>query len=1390
MMIIMKKFFYSLFAVTIFFSCAQQSDIENLQMQIDDLKSGQIASINAQITSINGSIVSLVAMDSELKGYITTLQEQKDALEKADEELRKSISELETSLKGDISAAEANIIAQLQSYLDGQISTINTLIVQLQQKDEELQNQISALKTYVDGGIQNTKDWASATFVTLEEYNKTAGIVASLQSQIEAINSQIQQMSVGITQEDLTNAINNLDSSLQTKINQAVSNCNSAIATAKSEITGAYTTAIQQAVASSESSLKSWVNNKLSGYYTIAQADAKLSALQTLLEGNLATQKTYLEGLNTLLKEKLDSTDKALSELIAANEEAIEKNKKAISDNTADIIQLRADLTTARNEITAAYQQAISTAIGNIDGQLRGEIATQVNTLNSRIDDEVAAINTAIETLTGRVTQCEKDIKNIKSTIYSIQLDIEELQEQVAAILARIQSVSYVPKYSDGKAVMTFTNNGTITPGTAEFTFELQPSATAAQIAQVWQTALSMTAVYTITKSAPETDALNIESVSAEGGYLSVIVSGSAMKEAYFKNQCSASVRLKISDGNNERCSEYVEMVPWTTDVISFGDSRFKAYCVENFDTSGDGEITEEEAKAVTSITASMLNITSLVGIEYFCNLESIDVSYNKLETLDLSHSPKLKTIDVSGNKLQTLGLGGLSAIETLDCSNNKLGTLDVSDAQPLVTLNANNNQLGALNISRNKVLKELQCASNNITALDFKNNTALETIVCRRNSISVLDVTKLTGLKMLDCGNNSIVNLYLNNNTALESLYCGSNSLGSLNVVANTSITTLDCSSNSLSALDVTHNTALVSLNCSKNNLTSLDVSRNTSLETITCTGNPALEKLWINNASHAAAMDIYKDDITGIFYNDGGIYIPDANLKAYLLALFDDDEDGEISILESENIQNVNCSGHGVSDLTGLECCTNLKYLNFNGNSVTTVNLPNLPHLETIVAYGNPISKLNVNNDTALTALYLQDVNTNALSGTEMTITAYDQASTLYLAFAGTPYTTLNLNDNDSLTSYDISENTQLTKFYASNNSLVTNVNIAPLTALAYLDLSNCGLTSLNVDTNTALETLNCSHNNLSSLNVDNNTVLVTLDCSDNHISTIRITNNTALETVNVSSNQLSNINVRKNTALKSLNVASNANISALALGYNNALEKLNASNTALSDIDLTANQAITTLDLSGCSSLLLIDVSKYTTLVELNVSNTSLTSLNVSNNAALKKLYVNGCPISSLIITSKCANSLYYQYIVPDGVVGIIFQASTETVKIISIDENCNYWMAGDYSKVGATSSSNGAYNTDQMVSLSTAAQWCRNHGPQWYLPAKEELIKIYSNITSLNNRLLSIGGTQLKSEKYWSSTEDSASYAYYVSLSNGGSESYFKHGAYYIRAIRQI
>ena len=444
-------------------SCAKQDDIDNLQKQIDNLKSNEIATVQQQMSGIQLSLGNLQTVDTELRGYIRMLQDQESKLAQADEALEGSIASLKTELKGDISAAKSDALAQLETYkanVSSQLAALRASIDSLKSKDADLQTQITSLQSYIDGdlksyidnGDKSVKTWASASFATLTQYNATADLIADIQGEISSINDRLTVLEAtpaGVTRKELDDVISALDADHQSKLSKAVSDCNEAIASAKEEITAAYTTAIANAIAASESSMRTWVNDQLSGYYTIAQADAKIAALKTNLESQLSTQKTQLQSLISNLESSLELKIKNNADdieecrgLIADCNTLIGQNAQAISDNAAAIAQLRTNLGTTKTEITTAYQQAISTAIGTLDGQLRGEIATQVETVNSRIDDEVAAVNATIDALTARVTQCEEDIRNIKSDIQAMQQAIDDLSDKIATVQQQIESIN------------------------------------------------------------------------------------------------------------------------------------------------------------------------------------------------------------------------------------------------------------------------------------------------------------------------------------------------------------------------------------------------------------------------------------------------------------------------------------------------------------------------------------------------------------------------------------------------------------------------------------------------------------------------------------------------------------------------------------------------------------------------------------------------------------------------------------------------------------------------------------------------------------------------------------------------------------------------------------
>lgn len=299
------------------------------------------------------------------------------------------------------------------------------------------------------------------------------------------------------------------------------------------------------------------------------------------------------------------------------------------------------------------------------------------------------------------------------------------------------------------------------------------------------------------------------------------------------------------------------------------------------------------------------------------------------------------------------------------------------------------------------------------------------------------------------------------------------------------------------------------------------------------------------------------------------GKIYIPDPNLKSLLLAEYDSNGDGVISVIEAEAITSVICEGRGISDLTGLESCPNLTIINCSGNNISTLSLHDLPQLTYIDCSKNRLQTLTVSGPPALETLVCED---NKL-------------------------VSLNIAQNESLKNLDCSGNsiaslnlsglTKLKELNASSNTLET-LDLSGCASLTSIDCSKNRLQTLTVSGSLALETLVCEDNNLVLLNIEQNRSLKNLDCSGNSIASLDLSNCRLLEELDCSGNALSALDVKNNTALKTLDISGNRDISLVDLSNNPALEDLDASCLSISELDLTAITQLKTLYVTGNANL----------------------------------------------------------------------------------------------------------------------------------------------------------------------------------------------------------
>ena len=88
--------------------------------------------------------------------------------------------------------------------------------------------------------------------------------------------------------------------------------------------------------------------------------------------------------------------------------------------------------------------------------------------------------------------------------------------------------------------------------------------------------------------------------------------------------------------------------------------------------------------------------------------LQSVDLSRNKLSSVNLSGCEKLKTFNVSNNHIEDLNLTNCSSLQRLLCFKNRLTSLDLSQLPSIQFLNCGDNNFTSFDASVSKSLKTL----------------------------------------------------------------------------------------------------------------------------------------------------------------------------------------------------------------------------------------------------------------------------------------------------------------------------------------------------------------------------------------------------------------------------------------------------------------------------------------------------------------------------------------------------------------------------------------------------------------------------------------------------------------------------------------------------------
>ena len=395
-------------------------------------------------------------------------------------------------------------------------------------------------------------------------------------------------------------------------------------------------------------------------------------------------------------------------------------------------------------------------------------------------------------------------------------------------------------------------------------------------------------------------------------------------------------------------------------------------------------------------------------------------------------------------------------------------------------------------------------------------------------------------------------------------------------------------------------------------------------------------------------AALDVALEPVEVVEFED-------EIFKAYCVANFDDDGDGEVSLEEAFRVAEIQCPG--CSSLKGIEAFVNLVTLDVSapGDEPGT------------------LTSLDLRQNTMLRSV---NVSHNALE--TLDLTGLDQLE--IVDCSGTKLTALDLSDHPSLSNVDCSGCSELEELNLSGSAVNGSITWTDCTAMKKVLLSNTQLVSLPGDSFMGLSNLEeldlsgsnyegsldlSANTNLKTLNVSNIAALTEIkvaargeledfNCAESGVTSLVLDelsklNNFAcfdcgdLESLTITDCRISNsVSWTGCDELKTLNLSGTTFISWPAgdLVVFPALENLDISDTNYDrDLDMSCNGGINTLNCEN-AGVTSINVQGLPELQDLNCSKNSITALDVSGLNKLESLNFQGCKIETVDI-HKCNN-----------------------------------------------------------------------------------------------------------------------------------------------------
>ncbi len=390
---------------------------------------------------------------------------------------------------------------------------------------------------------------------------------------------------------------------------------------------------------------------------------------------------------------------------------------------------------------------------------------------------------------------------------------------------------------------------------------------------------------------------------------------------------------------------------------ILFDDKVLSDWMVSNWDTNSDGMITAGEAARVTKIDILSDKVTSLVGIEYLPNLDTlrcrglscgVDGGSGALTEVDLRSNVSLTCLDLSNNRITSVDLSPLKSLKSLVLAGNvsmDSGVLD--ESLPFI-----------------KELKSLDISSCPNVCQDLSLFPSLEEF----------HYDSRTGIKDVET--------LFRQKRDLRRLYVSDALKDEDKIYLLSDLEVLDCVGSSVRKLDMRYNSNLRSLNIDNcNQITFLDLNTNPKVTELHCMSK-SLSRLELLEGHEIDGVNVNLDRHRHIPESVKIVYTPrieDEAFRRFLLDNYDFDNDSFVSLAEAARFDSMIIPSEkypGIASLHGVEMFTALRRLDVSGQRMLVeLNLSKNCSLTCLVCDSSSLESLDLSHCPALVSLYAQN-------------------------------------------------------------------------------------------------------------------------------------------------------------------------------------------------------------------------------------------------------------------------------------------------------------------------------------------------------------------------------------------------------------------------------